>query len=330
MSCQPVLNGILWNLGNSIFYGKTPDGELQKQFWKDEFDALEKLHLETVMIFTGLPQAWEKTGGDHADDIELMYQECDRRNMKLIISTGTTPQWYHNMQMPDESLKQQKWVEEIFRRYGHHASFAGWYIDYEFSVTEGKLGEMLFDLFRDIVGYCKEKTPDLPVVASPFFIPPTATSIMHPGHPDPQIYYTYWSKLIAYSKVDVISLQDTGAQHLSFFDTDTTEPYIAAVAQACKENNCRFWGNVETGEFEIESAEAFTEKFGPDGNVNRPGNASFWRPVPISRLQKKLELMSKYSEYNLSWGYQAFYRPALGGKALEAYNNYANYLQKFK
>ena len=77
MSCQPVLNGILWNLGNSIFYGKTPDGELQRQFWKDEFDFLEKLQLETVMIFTGLPQAWEKTGGDHADDIELMYQECE-------------------------------------------------------------------------------------------------------------------------------------------------------------------------------------------------------------------------------------------------------------
>jgi hypothetical protein len=153
---------------------------------------------------------------------------------------------------------------------------------------------------------------------------------MHCGIHEPQEYYEYWSDMLSYSKPDILALQDTGGQHLSFFEKDTTEPYIAAYAKACAENNCRFWGNVETGEFEIESAEAFTEKFGPDGNVNRPGNASFWRPVPISRLQKKLELMSKYSEYNLSWGYQAFYRPARGGKALEAYNDYAKYLQKFK
>ncbi len=330
MACQPILHGILWNLNNSLFDNENFNYTASRERWQSEFDAMEALHLKTILVFTGIPTALEQNAAAAPDILEFMYEECDKRNMELIISCGTTPNWYHVMQMPDEANKIKGWVDEIFRRYAHHASFAGWYIDYEFSVPEGKLGEMLFDLFRDTVQHCKEKTPGLPVVASPFFIPPTATNIMHPGHPDPQIYYHYWSKLIAYSKVDVIALQDTGAQHLSFFDTDITAPYIEAVAQACKENNCRFWGNVETGEFHIESAEVFTEKFGSDGNVNRPVCTPFWRPVPISRLQKKLELMSRYSEKNLSWGYQAFYRPSLGGKALAAYNDYANYLQKFK
>lgn len=329
MACKPVLNGVLWSLGYSMFNGKDPEGELQKQFWKDEFDDMQKLHMETVMLFTGLPKAMEEPAPNRVDDIELMYQQCDRRNMKLIIATGTTPQWFHIMQMPDEALKNKAWIDEIFRRYGHHKSFAGWYIDYEFSIRKDNLGAMLHELFRDIVIYCKEKTPDLPVVASPFFIPPTTTSIMHPGHPDPQEYYHYWSELIAYSKVDVISLQDNGAQHLSFFDTSITEPYIAAVAQACQENNCRFWGNVETGELEIESAEAFTARFGPESSVNRPECKSLWRPVPIDRLQQKLEVMSKYSEYNLSWGYQPFYRRSKGGVCAKACSDYAEYLKKF-
>ena len=327
MACKPILDGILWNLGHSLFY-EDFNYTASRERWIAEFDAMEELHLKKFMIFTGIPDALENQAAV-GDILELIYSECDKRNMEVIISCGTTPQWYHVMQMPDESLKIKGWIAEIFRRYAHHSSFAGWYIDYEFSITEGKLGEMLFDLFRDTVIYCKEVTPDLPVVASPFFIPPTATAIMHPGHPDPHKYYEYWSKLIAYSHVDVISLQDNGAQHLSFFDTTLTEPYIAAVAEACKVNNCRFWGNVETGEFEIESAEAFTEKFGPDGNVNRPAGKDFWRPVPIERLQKKLEVMSKYSELNLSWGYQAFYRKSLGGVCLQAYNDYANYLKKF-
>jgi hypothetical protein len=39
--------------------------------------------------------------------------------------------------------------------------------------------------------------------------------------------------------------------------------------------------------------------------------------------------MSKYSESNLSWGYQAFYRPRMGAAAQTAYHNYEKYLQKY-
>ena len=152
---------------------------------------------------------------------------------------------------------------------------------------------------------------------------------MRYGNHPPQEFYEYWSDMIAYSKVDAISLQDNGGQHLSFFDTSLTEPYIAAFAKACSENNCQFWGNVETGEFHIGSAREFTDKFGENGDVNYVENPlEHWRAVPMERLQKKLEVMSKYSVLNLSWGYQVFYRPCMGDKAAVAYKDYEKYLQK--
>ena len=219
------------------------------------------------------------------------------------------------------------YINTIHARYGHHRSFAGWYIDYEFNLLP-TMKRVLMELYRETVNLCKAKTPDLPVVASPFFSPPTETNIMYYGYHEPWEYYDFWSDMISFSHFDVLSLQDNGGQHLSFFEESDTEPYIAAYAKACKDNGCRFWGNVETGEFLMGSAREFTEKFGPNGNVNAKEMRDYWRPVPIERLKRKLRTMSRYSEKNLSWGYQGFYRPSIGARAATAYGDYEAFLKE--
>ena len=329
MSCKPVLNGVLWNLGRSLFPTEEMNYDFTRDQWRADFDAMKHLGIDKFMIFTGVPQGMNRPANDGSDMIDLIAGECDRCNMDLIIATGGHPGWWRDLEVGKEMVLVKGFVEELLKRYGHHKSFAGWYIDYEISMRFGDLHTKLRDLYKEIVLLCKEKTPDLPVIASPFFHPATETDIMRYGNHPPQEFYEYWSDMIAYSKVDAISLQDNGGQHLSFFDTSLTEPYIAAFAKACSENNCQFWGNVETGEFHIGSAREFTDKFGENGDVNYVENPfDHWRSVPMGRLQKKLEVMSKYSVLNLSWGYQAFYRPCMGDKAAVAYKDYEKYLQK--
>ena len=97
---------------------------------------------------------------------------------------------------------------------------------------------------------------------------------------------------------------------------------------SCRDNGCRFWGNVETGEFLTGSAREFTEKYGPRGNVNLKEMKNGWRPMPIERLKRKLRTMSRYSEKNLSWGYQGFYRPSLDAKETAAYRDYETFLKE--
>ena len=327
MSCKPVLNGVLWNLGSSAFPTEMLNYTASAADWQADFNEMKHLGIKKLMLFTGVPQCMTRTAAAGKDLIDFIAGECDRCDMELIIAAGGAPNGCWNIKMPDDLAFVKKHIDQIHERYCGHPSFSGWYIDYEFTLAYGQWGEMLREMYRETVEMCKEKTPDLPVIASPFFNPPTETDIMHCGVHDPQEYYEYWRDLISYSKLDVISLQDNGGQHLSFFDSSITEPYIAAFAKACEENNCRFWGNVETGEFHIGSAREFTDKFGEKGDVNRL--PQYWRPVPIDRLKAKLDLMSKYSESNLSWGYQAFYRPRMGAAAQTAYHNYEKYLQKY-
>ena len=325
MACKPVMNGVLWNLGKTAFHTEEQNYTWSAAQWRADFDAMRHIGLKKFMIFTGVPQGMSRPAAAAPDIIEFIAGECDRCGMELIIATGGHPGWYRDLKMPDEMTLVRRYVDEICRRYADHPSFAGWYIDYEFSLRYNEQAA-LRELYREIVILCKEKTPGLPVITSPFFNPPTATDIMQCGIHPPEEYYDFWSDMLAYSHPDVLALQDNGGQHLSFFDASVTAPYIAAYAQACKDNNCRFWGNVETGEFLTGSAEEFTEKHGEEGNVNLLPD--FWRSVPIDRLQSKLELMSQYSECNLSWGYQPFYRPSMGEKAAKAYHDYEEYLRK--
>ena len=323
MACKPVMDGVLWNLGASSFPTEEQNYTDSAEKWRKDFDDMKHIGIKKFMLFTGVPQGMTRKAAAAPDIIEFIVNECDRCQMDFIIATGGHPNWFLDWKMPDEMKLVRSYVDEIHRRYAGHPSFAGWYIDYEFSLRYNDR-QYLRDLYRETVILCKEKTPGLPVITSPFFNPPTSTDIMQCGIHEPQEYYEYWSDMLSYSKPDILALQDTGGQHLSFFEKDTTEPYIAAYAKACAENNCRFWGNVETGEFHVGSAEEFTEKYGKDGHVSE--HSEIWRPVPIDRLQRKLEVMSKYSEANMSWGYQPFYRPSMNEAAATAYRDYEKYL----
>ena len=328
MACKPVLNGILWNVGYSIFPTEIDDSSESMRLWDAEFDAMRHIGLDTVLVFTGIPNALETAslpGGQ--DVIEKIAIECDRCGMSMLIAAGGRSRWGVDLKMPDEMRLISEYIDTVHARYGHHRSFAGWYIDYEFSLLPN-LKKELMELYRETVILCKAKSPGLPVVASPFFSPPTETNIMNFGYHEPQEYYDYWSDMISSSHFDVLSLQDNGGQHLSYFEESDTEPYIAAFAKACSDNGCRFWGNVETGEFLTGSAREFTEKYGPRGNVHLKEMKNGWRPVPIERLKRKLRTMSRYSEKNLSWGYQGFYRPSLGAKEAAAYRDYETFLKE--
>lgn len=327
MSCRPVLNGVLWNLRHkSSIFGEGFSYTADAAQWRAEFDDMQRIGIDKIMLHSGVEDALVHSAAVAPDLIEFMATECDRRNMELIIAAGGHPNWFLDLKMPEEINYAHRYVDEIHKRYSGHRCFAGWYIDYEFSLRTGELKRQLMDLYKAVVEMCKEKTPGLPVVASPFFNPPTEPDAMEVGKHEPREYYDFWSEMISYSHLDVIALQDMGGQHFSFFTGRTTQPYIEAYAKACQENGCRFWGNVETGEFHVGSAQEFVERHGLNGDVNHVKNANEWRAVPIERLKWKLELMSKYSELNMTWGYQNFYRPSVGHKAHAAYKAYQDYL----
>ena len=326
MSCQPIINGILWSLGQSIFDCDCHSMSVEQ--WRREFNDMKRLGMEKMLLFNGLSQSAERSYVASPDIVGFIADNCAENGMELFLTIGDNPQWDMRKTLKESLGRFRGILNRLRERHEGHPALKGWYIPYEFCIPFEDEGPVFKEFYKGAVEMCKEATPQLPVLISPFFNPPTNPELMGYGNHPASEYYDFWSDLISACHFDILSLQDTGGQHFSFFDVDITEPYIAAYARACKENNCRFWGNVETGEFHIESAAAFAEKCGVHSHVNDANLKEYWRPVPIERLKTKLNVISKYSELNLSWGYQPFYRPSLGGRCEKAYMDYAKYIEK--
>ncbi|MFA6566765.1 MAG: DUF4434 domain-containing protein [Victivallales bacterium] len=319
MTCKPLISGALWNLGHSNFVSEDYNYQLPHDSWMRQFDQMQDIGLDLMFFFQGVNKCMARSSSAGPDLLEFLLSECDKRQMQAIIEVGGNSTWSVDFDPLRELHMLDMSIAMIHERYGRHDSFSGWYLPYEIHMPRGWL-KNIGELYRGAVELCKAKTPCLPVVVSPFFMPDTTGKGMDFTYYEPEEYVDAWSETLRYAKIDILCLQDNGGQHLSCFTDKDTEPFIEAYATACRNAGTRLWGNVETGELPVADLDDFVLRYGAKGNVNDPRFSKDWRAVPINRLVRKLELMSNYAERNLSWGYREFMRSDRA--AYEAYYEY--------
>jgi len=107
------------------------------------------------------------------DAIEAILSEADRLQMNVFLGVGM----YAWFDFSKDSLDWHKKVaEELWRRYGHHPSFYGWYVSEE---TYGSLipdqGEAakyryrqeVITFFREFQKFCRQLAPEKPIMLAP-------------------------------------------------------------------------------------------------------------------------------------------------------------------
>jgi hypothetical protein len=223
-------------------------------------------------------------------------------------------------------------------RYGKHASFYGWYLNYEINPLapeEREQSRWWRTVWREQTAECHRVAPRLQVFISPFFIlgKNGRNGIKYLA---PQQYADWWRDTLRETKIDVVMLQDSGAEHASFFTLADREPFFAAMQAACRDAGARLWLNVETGEKLAANWDEFAA-------IEREQRV-LWRFTPIDHLAAKLELAARYGEEIVNWGYFPFMMPnssgvqaACGSKTFhqisqpgEAYQQYRAYYQRWQ
>ena len=333
MSCKPLISGALLSLEKSTFVNIKNGYAITKEEWLRRLDDMQGIGLNLLFIFAGVNEGLWRKSTAAPDILEFIFTECDRRRMEVFIPASYSDDWW--IGGPDiarEMRLVESTTREIYTRYGAHTSWGGWYLPYECPMWRGSQGGLCRELYRAAAESCKILTPRLSVAISPFFVPNTTGKCMELQNYEPAEYTDFWSSVLSESSIDILALQDNGGQHLSCFTEKDTRPFIEAFAKACANTGTQFWGNVETGEFPVADLDDFVRRFGPKGDVNNP-DPEFrvnWRAVPIDRLVRKLELISRLSVRNVSWGYFEFYNPAEGDLHRAAYDNYRDYYQRKK
>ena len=170
-----------------------------------------------------------------ADLVEMFLELSDELGMKFFF--GTYDSWCHwHSDHPEKELELNlQVVEEAWLRYGHHKSFAGWYLSQE--ISRGR--KSVATLYRELGRCCKEVSGGLPVLISPLIDGVKENRKQSVSLEDHQREWDEMFSLIR-DGVDTVAFQDG---HCEFHELSD---YLAVNRQLAEKYGIECWSNCES------------------------------------------------------------------------------------
>lgn len=317
LRCQPVISGPLW------WYSPDESAAWGIPGWQEELDQERGIGFDLLWL-ANVPGALRSKRDTTA--LAGLLDLCARRKVGVLLDTGASAKWYGGLNLKREVAFCSNNITRIGESFAGHPSFHGWYISHEIYMSWDEYATYVEALYSALVERCR-KAADLPVAISPFFILDRDKVFGDFRYNEPVEYGQFWSRLIARSGINIVMLQDSG-EHFSYVTNEMRRPFFSAMHDACAAAKAKFWGNVETAEFECPSKAEYIRRYGRVHPSRIKGG--HWRPVPISRLREKLALAAEYCERIVTWGYWEYCRPMLGKSAAEWYREYKSYYESLR
>lgn len=170
----------------------------------------------TVVYPTALPGYTRSTS---TDVVERLLSQGDRTGVNVWVGLPVSDAWwdayaYDPWWLGVEADSAKLMARELWNKYGHHASFKGWYLSFELdNVHFGSASAQnnMIAFYQAVVGELRRLTPRTPVAIAPFY---NAMNTYLPGWQGPAEWGQMWHNILSAADIDVIALQDgVGAAH---------------------------------------------------------------------------------------------------------------------
>ena len=230
------------------------------------------------------------------DDLgETFFTLADELGLDVFLGTYDSGHHWMRGAWWDEVRVNTAFVNEAAERYGHHASFKGWYLCHETSRNAANIVE----LFNEIGGACK-RAKDVPVLISPF--PQGAKQFSGGDVMSLDESFDHWARIFAATRgaFDVCAFQD-GQIHYGELPR-----FLSGIRSLGDEHGVTIWSNVET--------------FDRDMPIKFP-------PADWRRLRFKIEAAAGTAEKIVTFEFPHFMSPhscyPAAHKLFERYAEYA-------
>ena len=211
------------------------------------------------------------------DPMSALLNAADRNGMKVFVSCGFYGVWTHtmeNMTSPVITERAFKAMEELWKQYGHHESFYGWYFPDE-TCIEGHFHPAFIEYVNRYSAHAHKIAPGTKTLIAPY-----GTNILVTDD-------EYVEQLKALD-VDIIAYQDEiGVQKSK--PEDTAEYYKNLRKAHDAAGRAALWADMEAFEFE--------------GKVY----SSALIPATIERLERQIESIAPYVDEILIYQYQGMF-----------------------
>jgi hypothetical protein len=282
--------------------------------WNQDFAHMKAIGIDTVIMirsgyrkFITYPSAYliKKHGCymPSTDLLDMFLRLAEKHGMKFYFGLYDSGKYWDTGDLSWEIEDNKYVIDEVWSAYGHHKSFAGWYISGEISrKTRGAI-----DTFRTIGKQCKDVSGGLPTFISPWIDGKKAVM----------------ASSGALSRADAVSLQEHEREWGEIFDG------VKGAVDACAFQD----GHIDYDELDIffEVNKRMADKYGMQCWTNAE---SFDRDMPIrffpikfDKLRLKLEAAARAGyDKAITFEFSHFMSPQSAYRqAGHLYNRYREY-----
>jgi hypothetical protein len=290
--------------------------QMDSKKWNSELDLMRTAGVDTLVI------QWLKSGlfrfypvnipGNDPTEIILNY--ADKNQMKVYLGLQADKSWWSNSRDRDYLRKTAEnsiaLGRSIFKRYGKHSSFQGWYIPYEMS--DGDYDE------DEVVNYrhfFNEITQGLKKLSSKKY--PIGLSVFFNGLIPPKVTQSLYTEILKGSGVSLLMIQDgVGVHDWGAQMNEKVVPYMNAYRAAAQKNKIEVWSV-------LESFINTKDKSAPSIS----GSSSERAPTDISRLTEQLKAQASHPyEKILTFDFFHYMSPNRGAGQKALYDSYLSHM----
>ena len=219
-----------------------PSSNWTREEWAKDLDNMKEVGIDTVIFIRGgfynkaiFPSKHFPHLKDENDDFAgFILEEAEKRDMSVFFGLYISTLTWNDGDAKTEIEKNKLFVSEVIQRYARFKSFKGWYIPHEVGNDVFNITEVLYGLGK----ICKDKTPDKPILISPFFY---SSVMVKEGALSPEESFEEWDKILSKSGgyIDYCAFQDGSAPF------DQMEEYFESAKRVCDKYGIELWSNVE-------------------------------------------------------------------------------------
>jgi hypothetical protein len=223
-----------------------PSANWGRDEWRKDFDAMKSIGIDTVIIIRAGYKDKAIFDSDslkvsramrpvYDDLLDLFLEEAERCHMDLYFGLYDSGIYWLSEDFTREIEINQRFTEEVIRKYGHRKALTGWYASHElhaYDDAQMKLYLALSKHLRDL--------KDMPILMSPYIKGRKQFDQVI----SPEEHERQWDMVLSTlaGSIDIIAFQDG---QVDFLELST---YMTINHKLAKKYGIASWSNVETFE----------------------------------------------------------------------------------
>lgn len=218
--------------------------------WDRDFLAMKVIGINTVvMIRSGLGK-WiaspfgtiiktESVYYPPVDLVEMYLTLADRHNMAFYFGMYDSGKYWIEGSFQKEIDLNLKLIDEVWKKYGHHKSFQGWYLSQEISRRTKNMSK----IYAEVGKHAKAVSNNLTTLVSPYIHGVKTDQVMNGGKAITlQEHEKEWDEILANIEgaVDILAFQDGQVDYQELPD------YLAVNKKLADAHKMKCWTNIES------------------------------------------------------------------------------------